>query len=1158
MNTLNAQWMRRSALTPTLSPGERGNLSGGAAVRSAAETACRLEPPARSRREGALTLTSARWFLTLLLSFSMLWLAGCRKSGSADGGDEFLRLTNLGKSHLDRGDGPKAAEAFQQALTLNPTLLDARLNVASALLLANRPAETIVAAQKVLEVEPNSAAAHYLIGCAQLRLGQPLEAVKSLQQSQRLDPAVTAVNFQLGLAHERAGQMEEAIAQWQTAIEFDPEHPAAHYRLSQVLLRAGRQDEAAEQLKLHQAILAKRGNVVADVATFEKCRHTAARLPFKPEEPLKDGIPVKFAEATATALPNAAAYRGPVAVIDVEHDGRNSLFVGEGDGFRLLTNNGAGRFEPMPTLLPGVSGAGYRRSLVGDLQNDRYEDIVVLGEKAGHVFKFATNYAVTEITRFAGLKDLVGIDGALIDFDFTGKLGLMAIQPGGNVIKVYRNLGNAYFTQTGVTSGIPATVEGVGHLVIEDWNGDDLLDVLMPRTSGAPAFYSRQRGGPFAATNFPTALPDVAVAAPGDLNNDLRPDVVVAGKSGLEVHFGGAVPKSVLAPAVDGVVVLTLIDYDNDGWLDVVAAGNGLRVWRNLGAAGFRETTAELGLANYSGTKIEAVEAADFDGDCDTDLLVVLAGGGLKYLRNDGGSAHRQLKIRLSGNRSNASALGVRLEMSAGGLRTSRTVQRLPVELGVGKHGTVDSVAVHWFDGLLNNDEIKVDQCSVLTLEELQIPSGSCPYLYAWDGSKFRFVTDLLGASPLGLRVSDHRFVEADPREYVWIGNESMFPSRDGYHVVQVTEELREVLYLDEIKLAVVDHAPGTEVHSTSKLRPGGPFPTHEIVTLHRPHPLRRAVDGDGRDVTQLVSAIDRQMLSPRLRRPQLRGLAEPHSVTLDFGPLDGLRDRPLVLALTGWLRFGGGMANVAGSHDPELPFPFPTLEAEIDGPVDGAARWVPVDVVVGTPAGKTKTIVVDLAGKLPAGTRRLRMSAAFELHWDRIALLERADSAAARTRLVTVSPASTDLHWRGYSEFEPLSWQFPLTPDYARVRTTANWSITPSGWCTKYGPVDELTRAEDNQLALVAGGDELTVRFAAAGIPPKADGLERDYFLYTVGWDKDADFHCELGWQVEPLPWHGLDSQRYGHEPRPSRINDDWVRRWNTRWVGPRTVTRK
>jgi hypothetical protein len=119
-------------------------------------------------------------------------------------------------------------------------------------------------------------------------------------------------------------------------------------------------------------------------------------------------------------------------------------------------------------------------------------------------------------------------------------------------------------------------------------------------------------------------------------------------------------------------------------------------------------------------------------------------------------------------------------------------------------------------------------------------------------------------------------------------------------------------------------------------------------------------MNGDGRDVTMLLTSADRQMVSPaKLRGPQLRGLAETHAVTLDFGPLE--MARPLVLALTGWLRFGGGMANVSASHDASLPFPFPALEVET-----AAGNWEKVDVVVGAPAGKTKTILADLSGKLP------------------------------------------------------------------------------------------------------------------------------------------------------------------------------------------------
>src|SRR5207253_2228626 len=137
---------------------------------------------------------------------------------------------------------------------------------------------------------------------------------------------------------------------------------------------------------------------------------------------------------------------------------------------------------------------------------------------------------------------------------------------------------------------------------------------------------------------------------------------------------------------------LALVDYDNDGWLDIVAAGDGLRVWRNLGSSGFREVTTELGLDKLVKGKIDSIVAADFDNDGDTDLLVSISGEGLQMLRNEGGNANKQLKLRLIGNRSNASGLGVRVELSAGHWRALRTVQRLPIEIGVGQHKELDSL----------------------------------------------------------------------------------------------------------------------------------------------------------------------------------------------------------------------------------------------------------------------------------------------------------------------------------------------------------------------------------------------------------------------------------------------------------------------------------
>jgi hypothetical protein len=287
-------------------------------------------------------------------------------------------------------------------------------------------------------------------------------------------------------------------------------------------------------------------------------------------------------------------------------------------------------------------------------------------------------------------------------------------------------------------------------------------------------------------------------------------------------------------------------------------------------------------------------------------------------------------------------------------------------------------------------------------------------------------------------------------------------------------------------------------------------------------------------------------MVSPvRLREPQLRGLAEPFSITMDFGPIDSTR--PLVLMLNGWLRFGGGMANIGASLDASLPFPFPVLEAQLP---DGS--WKKLDIDVGAPCGKTKTILVDLAGHLPAATRRLRLSTAFEIHWDSALLCERVGSEKNQQSVLSADLA--DLHWRGFSSFIDLPPDQPLTPDYSQVHPAPPWNRTPSGWCTRYGPVDELIHKSDDTLVLLNGGDELALSFSASALAPKPPGCVRDFFLHVVGWDKDSDFHVAEGWRVEPLPYHGMNDQDY-HRMVERKADLPWIRQYNTRWVGPKVL---
>lgn len=1063
---------------------------------------------------------------------------------------------NAGKNYLDQGDATNALAMYKKAQAIVPNDAEVHLNLANSHLIGGLGEEAIREADEVLKLDPNSAAAYFVKGAAYLRLSNPEEAAKALENAQKIDPGETATFFQLGRARMGLKQWDGAIAAFQEGIRMDPNrlHSAAHYLLAQAFLRAGRQEEAQKELQQHQANAG--GPTVSD-ATFERSKFTQARVPFKLEQPEKEGIRIRFVDATKEALGDGAQkFSGPIGVINGNHKGWTSLFVVEkGRGFRPLWNTN-GIFHPAETTYPVIPGANYSKMLVGDLQNDRFDDIVVLGDKGSHLFKFATNGVVMDVTALSRLSNLSAVDGTLMDLDFTGKLDLLAVTANTNGVRVYRQFGPLLFNDITSTSGIPASLHNAHAVMMEDWNRDGIMDVIVSRKEEPPLLLEKQRGGPLVPRE-PTNWVAGTVFSTGDFDNDLRTDLALVSEGKISICFNGgerkeiglergtrSTERGIFRSAISQLVA---VDYDNDGWLDLWAVGEKIRVWRNLGLSGFQEQTSELGLDRFDGGAVSEIQFADFDRDCDSDVIVALANGGLRYLRNEGGNANSQVKVQMIGNRSNASGVGCKIEIETGGLRLLRTVHRLPVEVGVGKHQKLDSFLVHWFNWPQGSAELGFNCKEPLFALELTIQEGSCPYLYAWDGQRFRFVTDILGAAPLGLPMAEGRYIEADPEEFVWVGNEQTFPARDGTYQLQITEELREVLYLDEAKLVVVDHEPGTEVHSTDKLLPGKPFPKGTVLTLNNDHPLQRAETLDGKEVTSALKSVDgRRVSPPQLRVPQLRGLAEPHGLVLDFGPLD--TSKPLVLVMNGWLRFGGGMANIAASHDPSLSFPFPALDAEV-----APGIWKSVDVTVGAPAGKTKTILVDLEGKLTPGTRRLRLTGAFEIYWDRIALMEK--NPNARTTSTFITPGEADLHFRGFSPMQNLPSDWPLTPDYDTVSVNSYWTITPGGWCTRYGDVSQLIASRDEGLALLNGGDELSLKFAARSLPTKPAGTVREFFLYVDGWDKDSDFHVAAGTEVEPLPFHGMNDQLCGREKRPRFPSDALHRKYNTRWVEGRVL---
>ena len=242
------------------------------------------------------------------------------------------------------------------------------------------------------------------------------------------------------------------------------------------------------------------------------------------------------------------------------------------------------------------------------------------------------------------------------------------------------------------------------------------------------------------------------------------------------------------------------------------------------------------------------------------------------------------------------------------------------------------------------------------------------------------------------------------------------------------------------------------------------------------------------------------------------------------------------MLVLSGWVDWADGSTFLGTAQRTDGGLLMPQLQAK-----DERGEWQTVVADMGIPAGKPKTIVVDLQGKLPAGARELRIVTNLCVYWDEIFLA--AADAPAPVRLTTLAPATAELRFRGFSvpTIHPQRKQ-PEHFDYHRLLVRAPWNPTP-GLYTRFGDVRELLASIDDLLVVMGSGDEIALEFDAAALPPLAEGWQRDYLLLFDGWAKDGDANTAFSQTVEPLPFHGMSQYPY---PESERFPDDGLhRRW-------------
>jgi hypothetical protein len=276
------------------------------------------------------------------------------------------------------------------------------------------------------------------------------------------------------------------------------------------------------------------------------------------------------------------------------------------------------------------------------------------------------------------------------------------------------------------------------------------------------------------------------------------------------------------------------------------------------------------------------------------------------------------------------------------------------------------------------------------------------------------------------------------------------------------------------------------------------------------------ARDDRDQDVLSVIKHRDGRYLKLFDHRLK-QGLTNRYFLELDLGALSN--PQQIKLVMTGWVFPTDTSVNVAISQNPALAPPQPP-SLWVPDP-EQATGWKQVVPHMGFPGGKTKTIVVDVpTDQFVGGDYRVRMQSSMELYWDSI--LVAVDAKPGKFQQTTLPLIDADLHERGFSARHPGRHHGPEQYDYEQVSRQPAWPPM-AGNFTRYGNVTELLVAADSRLVVLGAGDEMTLRFAQ--LPPPPAGWKRDFLLYNVGWDKDADLNTVLGHHVDPLPYPGMSS---------------------------------
>ena len=796
---------------------------------------------------------------------------------------------------------------------------------------------------------PDLAAAHFHAAMAAARRGK-LEAADPASDWQqkltdagaaylKLEDRSSAIRYHLGTLQSKAEKYVDAEQSLRRAVALDPDHPNAYYALGQAIARQNdpnKRGEIARIFETHrnlqesigkqraqwdpdavydpaypELVAASASGSIAPVEGAARFEAIEAPAAISLALPILRGDPAEVPGSLAKPADEAVVARA--ALVAFPNNGAPAFWRFE--GAKLANAN-----EKAPDALDAQCGA------VGDLDGDHYIDAIV-GTDKGVVWLRARGPRPAdgyERKNIEGLPTDLGAiaDLAVADFDTDGDLDLLVIEraAAGSRVRFYRNDSEPSaapaetpaenltfvprYTELADGAGIVAGAgEAPVRILLADFDDHNDTDVCIVGKSKSLVFMNR-RGFQFAKTS---ELPGALDGAVGDVDGDGLPDVVLADVSGITLCAagpGGFRPRPLEASPTPNPRI-ALVDLENRGSLDIVAFSDNLvSVLRHQGAARSSTWRPASSPAASAGLRPRSRRPTSTGTTTSTS-----SSDAKENRRSPTEMWDRRTRARSpspsAARRPIAPASARRWRQRAGGLRVRREAWTLPLLVAVGPRPRVDGLFLKWTNGI---DEAQGDVATGRYSYALEKRGreGSCPFVYSWDGSKFTFVTDALGATPLGLYAAPNLWVPPQDREWMRIRSDQLAP-KDGMFEIRFTEEMREVTYLDRVRLLCVDHPAGTSIYPDERFC-FPPFPDKRILRVAKERPVRSARNSDGRDVTELLLSEDRRFVRPRADRiPRNEQRALPRARSRRPRGSKTIR-----LFLTGWFAWTNSSINRA------------------------------------------------------------------------------------------------------------------------------------------------------------------------------------------------------------------------------------------------------